>query len=71
MPLDAADDHDDDSERFGGPITPGNLMTLLRACRREGWDDLVPHQAFDLEKMAREVNCWLVLVGDIASDKKD
>lgn len=71
MPLDASDDHDDDNERFGGPIAPGNLMTLLRACRREGWDDLVPHHVFDMEKMAREINSWLVLVGDVASGKKE
>jgi len=57
---------DDDYERYGGPIAPGNLMTLLRSCLRDEYDTLIPHHAFDVEKMAREINSWLVLVGDTA-----
>jgi hypothetical protein len=64
--LPTADDDDDDCERYGGPITPGNLMTLLRACRTEEYDTLIPQSAFDMAKLAREINSWLVLVGDTA-----
>lgn len=60
------DDDDTDYERFGGPITPGNLMTLMRSCLRDEYEAIVPHEVFDMEKMAREINSWLVLVGDTA-----
>lgn len=62
------DDNDDDYERYGGPIAPGNLMTLLRLCLRDEYQHLVPHEVFDVEKMTREVNSWLVAVGDTAAD---
>ena len=60
------DDDDADYERYGGPITPGNLMTLLRSCLNNEYGTLIPHRAFDMERMAREINSWLVLVGDTA-----
>ena len=59
-------DDDDDFERYGGPIAPGNLMTLLRACARPEYEHVIPHEIFDMEKMAREINGWFVLVGDTA-----
>lgn len=62
------DDDDDDFERYGGPIAPGNLMTLLRSCLRPEFDHMIPHEVFDMQKMAREINGWLVLVGDTAAD---
>lgn len=58
---------DDDYTRYGGPIAPGNLMTLLLACRRDEYADVVPHELFDMGRMAREINSWLVLVGDTVS----
>ena len=54
---------DDDFEVYGGPISPGTLMTLLRSCIQEDYLHLIPH-AFDMAKMAREINGWLTLVGD-------
>lgn len=65
------DDEDRDFERYGGPIAPGHLMTLLRACLRDEYDTLVPHDAFDVEKMAREINSWMTLVGDVAAAAAD
>jgi hypothetical protein len=65
------EDDDDDFERFGGPITPGNLMTLLRACLNNEHGHLTPHKMFDMDRMAREINSWLVLVGDTAVTVSD
>lgn len=62
---------DDDCDRYGGPITPGNLMTLLRACLHDEYVHVIPHEMFDIERMAREINSWLVLVGDTAFNAAD
>lgn len=62
------DDDDGDYERYGGPIAPGNLMTLLRTCLRDEYGHVIPHELFDMERMAREINSWLVLVGDTTSE---
>ncbi len=61
-------DDDEDVERFGGPISPGNLMTLLNACRRKGYEHLIPHDVYDVEKMALEINSWLVPAGGIEAE---
>lgn len=57
---------DDVYDRYGGPIAPGNLMTLLRACLRDDSAHLIPHEVFDMDRMTREINSWLVRVGDAA-----
>lgn len=65
----AADvDDDHDYERYGGPIVPGSILTLLNACLKPGWEHIIPSHVIDAEKVAREINSWLVLVADTTSD---
>lgn len=60
-----ADDEAGDRERFGGPVTDGMVMTMLRAhYRARDVRNFIPYQEFDCAAIAREINSWLTPVGN-------
>ena len=53
---------DVDRERFGGPITDAMLHTALRTCAHHKPTN--PRDAFDLARLAKIINGWLVPVAN-------
>lgn len=54
------EDDDRDREEYGGPISPGMVMSEVNECAHEGFD----HRNLDCRRLTRILNGWLIPVTD-------
>jgi hypothetical protein len=58
------EDEDRDRKEYGGPISPGMVMTALNECAHDGFD----HRVVDVKKLTRVLNGWLIPSADQQSN---